>query len=39
MKKKKSFGKVAEKLSALGEVIFPAHDALWGAAQMAWELR
>ena len=31
--------RVAEKLSALGEVIFPAHDALWGAAQMAWELR
>ena len=31
--------RVAEKLSALVEVIFPAHDALWGAAQMAWELR
>ena len=29
---------VAEKLSALGTVIAPAHDALWGAAQMAWEL-
>ena len=28
---------VAEKLSALGAVIAPAHDALWGAAQMAWE--
>lgn len=27
-----------EKLSALGSVIAPAHDALWGAAQMAWEL-
>ena len=27
-----------EKLSALGTVIAPAHDALWGAAQMAWEL-
>ena len=30
--------RAAEKLSALGNVIFPAHDALWGAAQMAWEL-
>lgn len=29
---------VAQALSALGEVIYPAHDALWGAAQMAWEL-
>lgn len=27
-----------EKLSTLGAVIAPAHDALWGAAQMAWEL-
>ena len=30
--------RVAQKLSRLGEVIYPAHDALWGAAQMAWEL-
>lgn len=29
---------VAQRLSPLGEVIAPAHDALWGAAQMAWEL-
>lgn len=29
---------VAERLSAQGKVIAPAHDALWGAAQMAWEL-
>lgn len=29
---------VAEKLSSLGTVIQPAHNALWGAAQMAWEL-
>ncbi len=29
---------VAEKLSALGTPISPAHDALWGAAQMAFEL-
>ena len=29
---------VAETLSPLGTVIAPAHDALWGAAQMAWEL-
>lgn len=28
----------AEKLTYLGTVIPPAHDALWGAAQMAWEL-
>ena len=27
----------AEKLSKLGPVLAPAHDALWGAAQMAWE--
>lgn len=30
--------RAAKRLSALGNVIFPAHDALWGAAQMAWEL-
>lgn len=29
---------VEQKLSGLGTVIYPAHDALWGAAQMAWEL-
>ncbi len=29
---------VARTLSPLGNVIYPAHDALWGAAQMAWEL-
>jgi N-acetylglucosamine kinase-like BadF-type ATPase len=29
---------VAEKLGALGDVIAPAHNALWGAAQMAFEL-
>lgn len=29
---------VAVHLSQLGKVVFPAHDALWGAAQMAWEL-
>lgn len=29
---------VAEKLGELGEVISPAHNALWGAAQMAFEL-
>ncbi len=28
----------AERLMALGTPIAPAHDALWGAAQMAWEL-
>ncbi len=28
----------AEKLSALGTPISPVHDALWGAAQMAFEL-
>ena len=33
------YRRVARKhLSSLGTVIFPAHDALWGAAQMAWEL-
>lgn len=30
---------VTEKLSALGTVIGAAHNALWGAAQMAWELK
>lgn len=30
--------RVAQKLSGLGTVVSPAHDALWGAAQMAWEL-
>ncbi len=29
---------VKERLSPLGDVIYPAHDPLWGAAQMAWEL-
>jgi len=29
---------VAEALTYLGTVVPPAHDALWGAAQMAWEL-
>ena len=29
---------VAEKLTYLGTVVPPAHDALWGAAQMAFEL-
>lgn len=29
---------VAETLAGLGTVTAPAHDALWGAAQMAWEL-
>ena len=29
---------VEARLSPLGPVIYPAHDALWGAAQMAWEL-
>lgn len=29
---------VAEKLASLGSVVAPAHNALWGAAQMAWEL-
>lgn len=28
---------VARRLEALGTVVSPAHDALWGAAQMAWE--
>ena len=30
---------VTERLSTLGPVVTPAHDALWGAAQMAWENR
>ena len=29
---------VAEALSHYGTVIAPGHNALWGAAQMAWEL-
>ncbi len=29
---------VARTLGPLGSVVYPAHDALWGAAQMAWEL-
>jgi N-acetylglucosamine kinase-like BadF-type ATPase len=29
---------VAEKLGQLGTVVSAGHDALWGAAQMAWEL-
>ena len=29
---------VADKLSNHGTVIAPGHNALWGAAQMAWEL-
>ena len=28
---------VREALAAVGTVVVPAHDALWGAAQMAWE--
>lgn len=30
--------RVEAKLLTLGPVVYPAHDALWGAAQMAWEL-
>lgn len=30
---------VAEKLTYLGTIVPPAHDALWGAAQMAFELK
>lgn len=30
--------RVEARISPLGPVIYPAHDALWGAAQMAWEL-
>ena len=29
---------VSETLTPLGQVCRPNHDALWGAAQMAWEL-
>jgi N-acetylglucosamine kinase-like BadF-type ATPase len=29
---------VAEQLSELGTVMEPEHNALWGAAQMAWEM-
>ena len=29
---------VVQRLSALGTVVCAEHDALWGAAQMAWEL-
>ncbi|MBR3972765.1 MAG: hypothetical protein IKJ99_02295 [Oscillospiraceae bacterium] len=29
---------VSEQLGSLGTVISPSHDALWGAAQIAWEL-
>lgn len=29
---------VAQKLTYLGTVVPPNHDALWGAAQLAWEL-
>lgn len=29
---------VAEELTNLGTVIAPEHDALWGAAQIAWDL-
>ena len=29
---------VSEVLSRLGTVVTPQHNALWGAAQMAWEL-
>ncbi len=31
-------GTVAERLSGLGTVVSAEHDALWGAAQLAWEL-
>lgn len=30
---------VTGALASLGTVIAPAHNALWGAAQMAWELK
>ena len=30
---------VTEELSALGQVVDAKHSALWGAAQMAWELK
>ena len=29
---------VVRKMSAIGSPLAPAHDALWGAAQMAWEM-
>lgn len=29
---------VCESLAPLGTVLAPAHDALWGAAQLGWEL-
>ncbi len=29
---------VCDRLKMLGTPIYPAHDALWGAAQMAWEM-
>ncbi len=29
---------VARHLDAVAQPVFPLHDALWGAAQMAWEL-
>lgn len=29
---------VVQALSPLGQPVSPAHDALWGAAQIAWEL-
>ena len=30
---------VTGALASFGTVIAPAHNALWGAAQMAWELK
>lgn len=29
---------LTEELRPLGNTVYPLHDALWGAAQMAWEL-
>lgn len=29
---------VVRKMSAIGSPLAPGHDALWGAAQMAWEM-
>jgi hypothetical protein len=29
---------VVEQLAELGTVVSAGHDALWGAAQMAWEM-
>lgn len=29
---------VSQELSSLGDVVVPEHNALWGAAQLAWEL-